>query len=206
MGDSVPLMSSHLLIIPSIFSVLVLLPSAPAPFPLTHFFGLFGLVDAFLVDAKSHAAYEGQDHNHNGSYSPHRHWGGKAKERCGFTSSMSVLLKTTSKTPSSNKPWPCFQHLCKTGMFFSFSDLHLSEKCIHWNFLCTWTETHRRGYRLVGSEPSPAQMFNINLNMWLSWRLRVCGVSIWNEKKETHVYVKLCKRIVGAGAKWINLK
>lgn len=74
-GHSVHLISPHLLLIPSLFSVLVLLSSASSCFPLTRFLGLLVLVEAFLVDAKSHTGNQGQDHNHNGSYSPHRHWG-----------------------------------------------------------------------------------------------------------------------------------
>lgn len=73
-GHSVHHISPHLLIIPSLFSVLVLLLSASSSFPLTRFLGLLALVEAFLVDAKSHTANQGQDHDHNGSYSPHRHW------------------------------------------------------------------------------------------------------------------------------------
>lgn len=84
-GHSVHHISPHLLLIPSLFSVLVLLPSASSCFPLAHFLGLLALVEAFPVDAKSHTANQGQDHDHNGSYSPHRHWGqskGQVLEVC----------------------------------------------------------------------------------------------------------------------------
>lgn len=91
----VHLISPHLLFIP-FFSFIFLLPSSPSCFPLPRFLGLLSLVEAFLVDTKPHTADEGQDHNHNSSYRPHRHWG----RRKGFKFGEPICLFTSSNKVS----------------------------------------------------------------------------------------------------------
>lgn len=70
---------SHLLVL-SILSFLILLPTSSSSLPFADFLGLLAFVDALLVDAEYHAADKGEDHNHNGTYGPCGHWIEERKE------------------------------------------------------------------------------------------------------------------------------